>query len=73
VRYIGETFGDLANNADMKVPGFTLFDSVVDYEKDGWRFALNVANIADERTFTCDSTCYYGAGRTVIFSVRRRW
>jgi iron complex outermembrane receptor protein len=73
MRYIGETFGDLANSADMKVPDFTLFDGVVDYEKDGWRFALNVVNIADEPTFTCDSTCYYGAGRSVIFSARKRW
>ena len=73
VRYIGETFGDAANSADRVVPDYTLFDSVVDYERDGWRVALNVANIADETTLTCDDTCYYGAGRTIIASVRHRW
>ncbi len=73
VRYIGETFGNLANSADMKVPEFTLFDGVVDYEKDGWRLAVNVKNIADERTFTCDGTCYYGEGRTVLGTIGYRW
>jgi iron complex outermembrane receptor protein len=73
VRYIGETFGDAANSADRIVPDYTLFDAVVDYERDGWRVAVNVANIADETTLTCDDTCYYGAGRTIIASVRHRW
>lgn len=73
VRYIGETFGNIAHTADMKVPDFTLFDGVLDYEKDGWRVALNVNNIADETTFTCWDTCYYGTGRTVIATVRHRW
>ena len=73
VRYIGETFGDIAHDADMMVPSFTLFDGVVDYERYGWRFALNVNNIADETTFTCWDTCYYGTGRTVIASARYRW
>lgn len=73
VRYIGETFGDIANSALMTVPAYTVFDAVIDYEKDGWRLALNVRNIADETTLTCDSTCYYGPGRTFLASARRRW
>jgi iron complex outermembrane receptor protein len=73
VRYIGETFGDSVNSALMTVPDFTLFDGVVDYETGDWRFAVNMSNIADEETLTCWDTCYYGAGRTTIASVRRRW
>jgi iron complex outermembrane recepter protein len=73
VRYIGETFGNMANSADMIVPSYTLFDAVIDYEKDGWRLALNVRNVADETTLTCDSTCYYGPGRTFLASARKRW
>jgi iron complex outermembrane recepter protein len=57
----------------MKVPDFTLFDGVVDYETGDWRFAINVSNIADEETLTCWDTCYYGTGRTTIASIRRRW
>ena len=73
VRYIGETFGDIANSNRLTVPDYTLFDAVVDYEEDGWRFAVNVANIEDETTLTCFDTCYFGAGQTIIASVRRRW
>lgn len=73
VRYIGETFGDITNSASMTVPDFTLFDGVVDYETGDWRLAVNMSNIADEETFTCWDTCYYGVGRTTIASVRRRW
>ena len=73
VRYIGESFGDFANSDFMKVPDFTLFDGVVDYETGDWRFAVNVANIEDEETFTCWDVCYIGAGRKTIATVRRRW
>jgi iron complex outermembrane receptor protein len=73
VRYIGETFGNIDNTADMKVPDYTLFDGVVDYETGDWRLAVNVSNIADETTLTCWDTCYYGAGREVLASIRRRW
>ncbi|MFD0987384.1 TonB-dependent siderophore receptor [Methyloligella solikamskensis] len=73
VRYIGETYGDIANSALMTVPSYTLFDAMVDYETEKWRFALNVQNIEDEDTLSCDDTCYYGPGRTVIGSIKRRW
>lgn len=73
VRYTGETFGDIANSDRMTVPDYTLFDAVVDYEEDGWRLALNVSNIEDETTLTCFDTCYFGPGRTILASVRRRW
>lgn len=71
VRYIGETFGDWANT--ISVPAYTLFDGVIDYEIDDWRFAVNVTNIGDTETLTCSDTCYYGADRTIIASIRRRW
>ena len=71
VRYIGETFGDWANTTS--VPAYTLFDGVVDYEIDDWRLAVNVTNIGDTETLTCSDTCYYGADRTIIASIRRRW
>lgn len=73
VRYTGETYGNIANDADMRVPDFTLFDAVVDYEIDNWRLAVNVSNIADTTTFNCWDICYYGAGREVLASIRHRW
>jgi iron complex outermembrane receptor protein len=73
VRYIGESFRDVPNTAENTTPDYTLFDGVIDYEADGWRFAVNVSNITDETTVTCDDTCSYGAGGTIIASVRHRW
>jgi iron complex outermembrane recepter protein len=73
VRYVGETFGNIANSADWIVPSYTLFDAVIDYEKDGWRYALNVRNIADKTTLKCWDTCYTGEGRSIIASARKRW
>ncbi len=74
VRYIGETFGDMINSDLMIVPAITLFDAVIDYERGGWRFALNATNLEDELYVTsCWDTCYYGAPRTVIGSARYRW
>jgi iron complex outermembrane receptor protein len=75
MRYVGETFGNIPppNEAAWIVPSYTLFDAVIDYEKDGWRFALNVRNITDKTTLKCWDTCYYGQGRTIIASARHRW
>lgn len=73
MRYIGETYGNIANTDFMKVPDYTLFDAVVDYEIDDWRLALNVSNIADEETISCNDVCYIGAGRNIIGSIRHRW
>ena len=73
VRYIGESEGALANDPDMKVPDFALFDAVIDYETEDWRFALNVTNLTDEEAFTCWGTCYLGATRNVMATIRRRW
>jgi iron complex outermembrane recepter protein len=73
VRYIGETFATIDNTADRIVPDYTLFDAVIDYEKDGWRIALNIRNLADTTTLTCYDTCYYGPGRTFLASARKRW
>ena len=74
VRYTGETFGDPANTKVLIVPAFALFDAVLDYETENWRFALNAQNLEDEEyVASCNSTCYYGSGRTVIGTIKRRW
>jgi iron complex outermembrane receptor protein len=74
VRYTGETFGDVPNTKEMIVPAFALFDAVVDYETENWRFALNAQNLEDEEyVASCNTTCYYGSGRTVIGTIKRRW
>ena len=75
VRYIGETFGDFANTNEMKVPDFVLFDAAASFEREGWQLALNVRNLTDEDyVATCSyGICYYGAGRTALLTLSRRW
>jgi iron complex outermembrane receptor protein len=72
-RYVGSTFGDLANSSEMSVPGFTLFDAALSYEAHVWRLALNVRNLADKTYVSCWSTCYYGSSRSTNATLSYRW
>jgi iron complex outermembrane receptor protein len=82
VRYVGDTFGDEAN--DYAVPSYTLFDAAVRYEWDQWKLSLNVANLLDDYYIgTCGSVtltgadpyeyCSYGKGRNATVRVGYRW
>ncbi|WP_181335645.1 TonB-dependent siderophore receptor [Hyphomicrobium methylovorum] len=75
VRYTGETDSvalDVATfeRLSVKTPGFTLFDAMVAYEKDDWRWDLTVQNVADKYTVTtCTASrgdCFLGQARTII-------
>lgn len=80
-RYVGETFGDDANS--YKVPDYVLFDLAARYDfgqlapsLDGWTAQLNASNIADNKyVASCIGIdrCFYGAGRTVIGTVKYSW
>lgn len=81
VRYIGDSYGDLANT--ISIPSFTLFDAAVHYDLSnldrrlrGVSVAVNATNLFDKyyvTTCTTLDSCYLGAGRTVIGSVRYTW
>jgi iron complex outermembrane receptor protein len=74
VRYIGKSFADDFNL--YRVPAYTLGDAQVHYERNGWRFAVNMTNITDEKYVAgcADLTsCYYGERRRVTGSVSYRW
>lgn len=73
-RYVGHSYADTLNA--FKVPDYVLFDAAVHYVKNGWRFALNVSNIADRRYVgACSSinACNYGEARRFTASVGYRW
>ncbi|MDY0873708.1 TonB-dependent siderophore receptor [Dongia rigui] len=80
-RYVGETYGDDANS--YKVPDYLLFDAAVRYDfgelspsLDGWIAQLNASNIADNKyVASCIGIdrCFYGAGRTIIGTVKYTW
>ena len=71
-RYLGSRFGNEANTID--IPSQTLFDAAIRFEKDQFKAALNVNNIADERyVASCNFGCFYGEGRSVIGSLAYKW
>jgi iron complex outermembrane receptor protein len=65
VRYIGESW-DSYNV--IEVPDATLFDAMIAYEEEHWRWSINAKNLEDkEYISTCLSRgdCWYGTGRTI--------
>jgi iron complex outermembrane receptor protein len=65
VRYIGESW-DSSNT--IKVPDVTLFDAMIAYEEEDWRWSINAKNLEDkEYISTClnRGDCWYGTARTI--------
>ena len=79
IRYVGATYGDLANN--LHIPAYTLFDAALRYDAGkiggmNLQLALNGSNLADKRyvaTCSAATSCYYGTGRTVMATARLSW
>jgi iron complex outermembrane receptor protein len=82
VRYIGETAGDPANT--FFVPAVALVDAAIHYdfgylnpELRGWSARVNANNLFDKEyvaaCFTLSNGCFWGARRTVVASLRKRW
>jgi len=77
VRYIGSSWGD--NENTLKVPGVTLVDAKLGYEKDNWGVDLNVTNLFDEEYVSAcqinvyGQACSYGEGRSVKLKTHFTW
>jgi iron complex outermembrane receptor protein len=74
VRYVGSSWGDDINT--FRVPGVTLADAAIHYERGNYRFSVNAQNLFDKiYVATCSGMdyCYYGLRRAVIGTVRYRW
>jgi len=70
VRYLSSLYGDEANL--WKTPGVTLFDALISYDTESWRFGLTASNLFDkEYVARCSSAadCFYGTVRNIIGSV----
>ncbi|MGD9805582.1 MAG: TonB-dependent receptor [Hyphomicrobiaceae bacterium] len=71
----------IRNDQTTKVPVTLSFDSVISYEKDGWKFAVNGYNLTDELYYDAffqgensySSRAIPAPGRTVIFSVGKKF
>lgn len=63
--------------------GFVLVDALVAYDLEqaspglaGWEAAINAANLLDKKHVSAcpfNNSCYFGAARTVVGSLRYRW
>jgi iron complex outermembrane receptor protein len=73
VTFAGRRQNDEANTSSE--PSVTLYDAVLRYELDAWRFALNVRNLFDRRYYgICyHGECYSGLERTVTLTARVRF
>ena len=54
-----------------------MLDAVLHYSTGNWRYALNVANVANKEYATClaepTRTCFWAPERTVQLSALYRW
>ncbi|MBK8200154.1 MAG: TonB-dependent siderophore receptor [Acidobacteria bacterium] len=79
VRYTSESQGALPGPFNPVVYAgeeSTLFDAIIRYDTESWRFALNGSNIFDEQYVArCSGPagCTYGAGRQIIATVTRKF
>lgn len=74
VRKISSVLGDLTNQ--IETPGVTLFDALIHFDKEDWRFAISANNLLDETYVArCSSTidCFYGTNRIVTGSLTRKF
>lgn len=77
VRYLSDSPGglpDAFNPVVIRTGGSTLFDAVVRYDFGDWRFAVNAANLFDERYVarcTGPAGCFFGPARQVIATVTK--
>ncbi|SEM52977.1 iron complex outermembrane recepter protein [Luteibacter sp. UNCMF331Sha3.1] len=72
-RYIGTNYDE---TGVLKVPQKTLFDAMVAYTQGPWRFAVNAANVTDQRynaSCLARGDCFYGPRRSIVGSARYRF
>ena len=73
ITHLGRRQNDEANTSSE--PSVTLFDAVLHYELDAWRFALNVRNLFDRKYYSIcyHGECYNGLERAVTLTARVRF
>lgn len=72
-RYIGTSW-DSSNT--LEVPSVTLFDAMIAYEEENWRWQLTGRNLEDkEYVSTClyRGDCWFGAARTITTGVTYKY
>jgi TonB-dependent siderophore receptor len=72
MRYVDTTLGFTAVKGE--VPSYTVFDAMVRYDMDEWRFTVNATNLFDkEYIASCTYACFFGDRRKVVGTLSYRW
>ena len=74
VRYVGATYGDVANT--WKDPSYTLVDAVVHYNIGKWALKVAASNLFDHiyiAQCSSESDCFYGLRRNVTATLSRKF
>jgi iron complex outermembrane receptor protein len=72
-RYVGETWDGFD---DIRTPGYTLYDLMIGYDMDHWRFRLNARNLTDESYLAsclARGDCFFGERRSVVATAAYRF
>jgi iron complex outermembrane receptor protein len=72
-RYVGASW-DSSNT--IKTPGVTLYDAMVAYEEEHWRWSLNAKNLEDKVYLTTclnRGDCWFGTARTITTAVTYKY
>jgi iron complex outermembrane recepter protein len=72
-RYIGASW-DSSNT--IKTPGVTLYDAMVAYEEEHWRWSLNAKNLEDKVYLTTclnRGDCWFGTARTITTALTYKY
>lgn len=73
VRYIGASW-DSTNT--LETPAVTLFDAMVAYEEDNWRWSINAKNLEDKEYLTtclARGDCFLGQARTITTGITYKY
>jgi iron complex outermembrane receptor protein len=73
VRYIGSTWD---GSDTLEVPGYTLVDLMLSYDRPEWRLAFNATNLADKHYISAclaRGDCFFGVRRTVMATISRKF
>lgn len=74
LRHRGQMYGDGANQ--WQSDSVTVYDAILHYDTQNWRFAVNASNFTDEifvDRCSSASNCFYGTRRLVTGSVTRKF
>lgn len=74
VRYVGSSWNWPTLGNYFEVPSYTVFDAMVRYTTQNWRFSLNASNVTDEvYVSSCIFSCYYGQRFGLTANATYRW